>query len=121
MGFRDKLKPNSPAKKVLFGVIVLLLAALGFESFNTDYDLGKAIQGEDARVYRDAEGNVVPAGTSGAKATDDYNCDDFTTQLEAQNFFVTAGGPSQDTNRLDGDNDGDACEGLPKGTSNETY
>ena len=30
-------------------------------------------------------------------------------------FFDKAGGVSKDTNRLDGDNDGEACESLPKG------
>ncbi|MBU0998120.1 excalibur calcium-binding domain-containing protein [Patescibacteria group bacterium] len=61
---------------------------------------------------RDKEGNVV---TSGGKYTDEYNCDDFKTQIEAQEFFDKSGGVSEDTNRLDGDKDGIACESLPKG------
>ncbi len=36
-------------------------------------------------------------------------------QPESQKFFVNAGGKSKDTNRLDGDNDGVACEDLPAG------
>jgi hypothetical protein len=66
---------------------------------------------EEARVMRDKEGNVV---TSGGKFTDDYNCADFETQEEAQRFFINAGGPNEDVNRLDGDKDGVACEHLPK-------
>ncbi|MFZ2664539.1 MAG: excalibur calcium-binding domain-containing protein [Patescibacteria group bacterium] len=102
-------------KPILMGVIALLLAAFGLEATNNDWDLGKLLSGSslsEAKVMRDKEGNVV---TSGGKYTDEYNCDDFTTQDQAQKFFKNAGGPSIDTNRLDGDNDGVACESLPKG------
>lgn len=102
-------------KPVLGGVIVLLLAAFGLEATNNDWDLGKLLSGSspaEAKVMRDKQGNVV---TSGGKYTDEYNCDDFATQPEAQSFFNKAGGVSKDTNRLDGDNDGEACESLPKG------
>ena len=102
-------------KPVLGGVIVLLLAAFGLEATNNDWDLGKLLSGssmQEAKVMRDKQGNVV---TSGGKYTDEYNCDDFSTQPEAQSFFNKAGGVSKDTNRLDGDNDGEACESLPKG------
>ncbi|GIW69310.1 MAG: hypothetical protein KatS3mg101_0057 [Patescibacteria group bacterium] len=102
-------------KSILLVVLAILLAALGLEATNNDWDLGKLLSGSsmsEARVMRDKEGNVV---TSGGKYTDEYNCDDFSTQEEAQKFFKNAGGPSQDTNRLDGDNDGVACESLPKG------
>lgn len=103
------------AKPVLMIIIALLLGALGLEASNNDWDLGKLLSGSsfsEAKVMRDKEGNVV---TSGGKYTDEYNCDDFSTQPEAQKFFKNAGGPSQDTNRLDGDNDGEACESLPIG------
>ena len=102
-------------KPVLMGILALLLGAFGLEASNNDWDLGKLLSGstlEEAKVMRDKEGNVV---TSGGKYTDEYNCDDFETQPGAQKFFTNAGGPSQDTNRLDGDNDGEACESLPKG------
>lgn len=102
-------------KPILIGVIGILLAGFGLEVTNNDWDLGKLLSGSsmaDAKVMRDKEGNVV---TEGGKATDEYNCDDFDTQPEAQKFFINAGGPSKDTNRLDGNNDGQACEGLPKG------
>ena len=102
-------------KPVLMGILALLLGAFGLEASNNDWDLGKLLSGsslEEAKVMRDKEGNVV---TSGGKYTDEYNCDDFETQPKAQKFFTNAGGPSKDTNRLDGDNDGQACESLPKG------
>ena len=67
------------------------------------------------RLTRDKLGNVVPQGTTGAKYTDEYNCSDFSTQVEAQAFFEKVGGTKNDLNGLDGDNDGNACESLPKG------
>lgn len=43
----------------------------------------------------------------------DRNCGDFRTHAEAQAFFIAAGGPQRDPHRLDGNNDGRACESLP--------
>ena len=102
------------ARPVLMVVLAILAAAFGLESCNNDWDLGKLMSGStptEAKVMRDIDGNVV---TTGGKATDEYNCDDFKTQDAAQRFFVKAGGPNKDVNRLDGDNDGTACQALPK-------
>lgn len=139
----DKATDYSGTKKRKFGkgilgvVIVILLGALGLEVGNTDFDLGSIIGGNsvsDSKVMRDESGNVakdtngniitrlmrnkegevVKEGTAGGKYTDEYNCDDFRTQVEAQAFFENVGGLSEDTNGLDGDKDGEACEGLPK-------
>ncbi|MFH0750099.1 MAG: excalibur calcium-binding domain-containing protein [Candidatus Gottesmanbacteria bacterium] len=102
------------AKPILIVLIGILLAAFGLESTNNDWDLGKLLSGSsmsEAKVMRDKEGNVV---SSGGKYTDEYNCDDFTTQEDAQKFYYNAGGVTKDTNRLDGDKDGEACENLPK-------
>jgi hypothetical protein len=43
----------------------------------------------------------------------DRNCGDFDSWQEAQDFYESAGGPSNDRHRLDGDRDGIACESLP--------
>jgi competence protein ComEC len=43
----------------------------------------------------------------------DRDCGSFDTHAEAQAFFEAAGGPHSDRHRLDGDNDGIACESLP--------
>ncbi len=43
----------------------------------------------------------------------DRDCGNFDTHAEAQAFFIAAGGPERDPHRLDGDNDGIACESLP--------
>jgi hypothetical protein len=124
-GLKDKLSGDNlkdfsggkGIKKTILGVvIVILLGALGMETTNTDYDLGKLLGGssvKEAKVLRDKSGNVVTDSSLG-KATDEYNCSDFSTQDEAQNFFEKAGGVSKDTNRLDGNKDGVACQDLPK-------
>ena len=41
-----------------------------------------------------------------------YNCDDFSTQAEAQELFEACGGVSNDIHDLDRDSDGIACESL---------
>jgi len=127
------------AKPILMVVIVILLGAFGLEATNNDWDIGTILSGKPAseakilrdekgnlrqdaagnfitRIMRDKEGNIVQDNSTGGKYTDEYNCDDFATQPEAQKFYDKAGGVSQDTNRLDGDKDGIACESLPTGT-----
>jgi len=42
-----------------------------------------------------------------------YNCSDFASQVQAQSVFEQCGGVENDIHRLDGDNDGKACESLP--------
>jgi hypothetical protein len=49
---------------------------------------------------------------SGASASD-KDCADFPSQRAAQFFFLKHGGPRLDPDRLDGDNDGVACEDNP--------
>jgi len=108
VGTKNLLKP------ILAVLLLILAAAFGLEVSNNDWDIGKLLSGSspaEAKVMRDKEGNVV---TSGGKYTDEYNCDDFKTQPEAQKFYDNAGGVSKDTNRLDGDKDRLACESLPK-------
>lgn len=111
-------------KPLLIGVGALLLGAFGLEASSTDFDLGKLFSGsslEESKVARDdsgnllydKEGNVVTDTTKGKKASD-YNCDDFTTQPEAQKFFQKMGGVDKDIYRLDGNKDGQACESLPQ-------
>jgi len=120
----------------MIGIGAVLLVALGFEVANTDVDLNSMLEGNsvsDSVIERDAEGNLetaedggfmtqafldmegneVPEGTAGAKYADEYNCDDFATQEEAQRFFENAVGVDNDINRLDGNNDGVACQALP--------
>uniref|UniRef100_A0A7V3JB08 Excalibur calcium-binding domain-containing protein n=1 Tax=candidate division CPR3 bacterium TaxID=2268181 RepID=A0A7V3JB08_UNCC3 len=68
---------------------------------------------ESGNLLFDKSGNVTNDKSIGKKL-DEYNCDDFATQEEAQAFFEKVGGTKKDINRLDGDKDGIACESLPK-------
>jgi len=52
---------------------------------------------------------LVPSGATAG----DKDCKDFRTQRAAQFFFLRHGGPRYDPDRLDGDNDGVACEDNP--------
>ncbi|MBA3723587.1 MAG: excalibur calcium-binding domain-containing protein [Candidatus Levybacteria bacterium] len=109
---------------VLAIAFITLLAAFGLEVGQNDWDLGKLWETksfEQSKVSRDTQGNILfdkmgnitTDGETGKKA-DDYNCSDFTSNPEAQSFFVKVGGSGNDLNRLDGDKDGEACESLPK-------
>lgn len=60
------------------------------------------------------------AGATSASAFADKDCSDFDTQAQAQRFFVNNGGPRKDPHRLDGDNDGKACDSLPCPCSSAT-
>lgn len=53
--------------------------------------------------------SAAPAGARVA----DQNCDDFSTQGEAQGYFESQGGPQRDPDQLDADGNGLACESLP--------
>lgn len=106
-------------------IFIALLTAFGLEFSQNDWDLGKLWETksfEQSKVVRDVSGNVlfdkfgeITTDSSKGKKADDYNCDDFETQPEAQKFFEKVGGVGNDVNRLDGNKDGEACESLPKG------
>lgn len=49
-------------------------------------------------------------GASPAMAFKDMDCDDFSSQKQAQKYFKKHGGPKKDPSNLDADNDGVACE-----------
>lgn len=42
----------------------------------------------------------------------DKDCGDFSSQREAQEFFIKEGGPAKDFHNLDRDGDGVVCESL---------
>lgn len=112
---------------------IALLAAFGMEATKNDFDLKKLIETksfQESKVARDEKGNIktndlgqilfdklgnITTDKTVGKKADDYNCDDFSTQPEAQAFFLKVGGVGNDVNRLDGNKDGEACESLPRG------
>ncbi|MFS8159857.1 MAG: excalibur calcium-binding domain-containing protein [Candidatus Roizmanbacteria bacterium] len=106
-------------------IFITLLAAFGLEASQKDWDLGKLWQTksfQESKASRDTKGNIlydklgnITTDKAQGKKADDYNCDDFSTQPEAQAFFVKVGGTGNDINRLDGNKDGEACQSLPKG------
>lgn len=110
---------------VLVIAFIALLAAFGLEVSQNDWDLQKLWETksfEQSKVSRDEKGNIlfdkmgnVTTDKTAGKKADEYNCDDFSTQPEAQAFFNKVGGIGNDVNRLDGDKDGEACESLPEG------
>ena len=112
------------ARIALVVIFITLLAALGLEVSKNDWDLGKLWETksfQESKVSRDESGNLlfdklgnITTDKALGKKADDYNCDDFSTQTEAQSFFERVGGVGNDVNRLDGDKDGKACESLPK-------
>jgi len=115
------------ARIFLAAAFFLLLAALGLEISEKDWDLGnlfetgsfqesKIMRDESGNFLYDLQGNIVTDSAKGKRA-DEYNCDDFSTQPQAQAFFEKVGGVGNDVNRLDGDKDGVACEALPAGTN----
>lgn len=107
---------------------ILLLTALGLEASQNDWDLQKLWETksfEQSKIVRDEAGNVlfdkfgnITTDSDLGKGADEYNCEDFDTQPEAQTFFERVGGVGNDLNRLDGDKDGSACEALPAGIRN---
>jgi hypothetical protein len=129
--FKPLAKASEGQKKVFKPILLVILAilagAFGLEATSNDFDLGKLLggstiqeskvardeQGNVDSTYYDKEGNVARDQNSGKKASD-YNCDDFATQPEAQQFFTKVGGTGNDLYRLDGDKDGTACESLPQ-------
>lgn len=110
---------------ILAVAFIALLAALGLEVTQNDWDLQKLWETksfQESKIRRDEAGNIlfdksgnITTDSSKGKKADEYNCDDFSNRLEAQNFYEKVGGVGNDVNRLDGDKDGDACESLPRG------
>jgi hypothetical protein len=98
---------------IMIGAMLVLLAALGLEVSNTDFDLGKMIKTgslQESRIQRDDKGNLIMGSMCGDAV---YNCDDFVTQEEAQQTYEYCKFDGKnDPHRLDGDKDGIACEGL---------
>jgi len=53
------------------------------------------------------------AALPSSASASDRDCADFASQRAAQIFFLKHGGPGRDPHRLDGDDDGVACEDNP--------
>ena len=69
--------------------------------------------GESGPIRQDTQPTPTPTSQPDEDEFEDRNCSDFATWQEAQDFFLSEGGPSQDPHRLDGDGNGVACQSLP--------
>ena len=110
---------KNPFKKILIWIIIIAVVGgviyfvlpkinLGISNFFGD----KTSAFENNSLSFDSNlGNSNTNSESNSNCSQDlYNCDDFTTQPEAQAVFDAC---PTDINRLDLDGDGIACEGLP--------
>ncbi len=98
----------------LVGIFIVLIAALGLEVSNTDFDLKKLIETRslnESKIEKNESGNWLIDDERCQKES--LNCDNFEYQEDAQEMFEYCGGPENDIHRLDGDNDGLVCEALP--------
>jgi hypothetical protein len=101
------LRPSSPIETApLPTVTATILAA---SATVPPHPTGATTTGE---ATREATGTTTASAGYDPHGPD-RDCADFATQAEAQAFFEAAGGPERDPHRLDGDNDGVACEDLP--------
>lgn len=111
-------------KGFLIGLGIVLLAAIGIETFDYDLDLATLRETgsiEESRVQHTNQGITLYGGC----VTDDLNCSDFLTQEDVQAKYqqcmdqVLEKNPDiTDPNELDiygldGDKDGVVCEALP--------
>lgn len=98
----------------LVGIFIVLLAALGLEVSNTDFDLGKLMETgslSESKIEKSETGNWLIDDERCQKES--LNCENFEYQEDAQEMFEYCGGSGNDIHGLDGDNDGLVCEALP--------
>ena len=96
---KEKIK-NILGKILGYGVIIGIIVLIGWVIFGGS-DNKSGYRDDDyftERSYEEYGG---------------YDCSDFSTQEEAQEFFEDEGGPKNDYHGLDRDEDGVACETLP--------
>ena len=82
-------------------------------SFETTITAPAAPGGYVLSVRRQEPTSGLPKMASFQVQPADRDCSDFRNQAAAQDYFISRGGPSSDPDRLDGDNDGIACDSLP--------
>ena len=99
----------------LQGMVVVHAAQDGNYTVTTEKQaLPQSLAPQPAPVQPPTPPAVPPAATLRYDpAGPDRDCGDFSSQAEAQAFFVAAGGPASDPHRLDRDGDGVVCESLP--------
>ncbi len=96
---------------LMIGIVVILLGLFGLEVADYHFSLDKMTNSSSSQVSEMTESKTKRMNELCETGT--YNCSDFTTQDEAQEFLRSCG-TKRDVHGLDRDNDGFACEELPK-------
>ena len=98
----------------ILGLIALVLVAFGLELSGTDIDLGKMIETGSVKesMITKTENGTWLIGECEKK--ENFNCDNFAYQDEAQTLFNECGGVGNDIHGLDRDKDGIVCESNKK-------
>ena len=95
---------------VLAVLVTIVLAVLIIINLKFDKGINKEFDSDTQEQIDELFGDQE---TSDDCASDIYNCDDLTTQQDAQDMFELCGGINNDIHGLDGNNDGVVCESLP--------
>lgn len=101
-------------KNGLIGAGIAAVTILGayslFSGSGTDSYQSSRFDSSDTFIRTDDPYNTRSEISPGIP---DKDCADFRTQQEAQSFFISNGGPAEDSHNLDKDGDGQVCESLP--------
>jgi len=98
--FKDLFSFLLPVVAGIFGFLYLI---------NSDNSNSQSTQIKPAAIVDDF---IDDPTTERSPSTGDYDCSDFSSQSEAQDFYESEGGPDFDYHNLDADGDGYACESL---------
>jgi len=108
---KDKIKLYTTGALIVAGI------AIGGALFSDDSQPSAQNQLDaDSNSYLPPVNNFIrndDPQTTRSFESGDYDCADFSTQSEAQDFFIENGGPYNDPHGLDRDGDGVVCESLP--------
>lgn len=96
-------------KSFLKGVGIIALVAGAIWLFNQPGTSKNNLQSNLSESYKRTDNPSIERSS----ASGDYDCSDFSSHSEAQDFFEENGGPGSDPHNLDRDGDGIACETLP--------
>ena len=97
-------------KRLVLGILVIaVIIYLGVSRYR-NHNMKTDVHNQEALQSREATNQKEPCDCSYNR----YNCADFSTQAEAQECYEYCLSLDKgDVHRLDGDNDGVACESLP--------
>lgn len=90
----------------LFKAVVIIVPAILLSGCSSS---GGGYSNPEADYSREDSDTEVQSHT---EYQADKDCSDFSTQQEAQDFFIEQGGPEKDPHKLDRDKDGIACESI---------